>query len=180
MSNKKVELLEENLKKFISLKEKNVEFVILEVEAREGWDQSTFPPTSYKHIEPWDIPVVTMSCLYKIRIDSHVFQFAHVEVAGILDGSNYYHQYCGLISSEWDDTVVTAGSPYDLYNGDVLWQDQSTSIKNAEIAWNCLNKLGSILMDEQLSLENLGFYKELHFEEEDIKYRWVDLKGHGE
>jgi len=92
MSIKKIELLEENLKKFISLKEKNIDFILLEVEAREGWDQSTFPPTSYKLIEPLDIPSVSMSCLYKIRINSHVFQFAHVEVAGILNGSYNYLQ----------------------------------------------------------------------------------------
>lgn len=173
-------VIEGRLELLISLIEKSTDFVLLEVEVVEGWDQSTFPPTSYKHIEPWDIPVVTMSCLYKIRIDSNVFQFAHVGVAGILDGSNYYHQYCGLISPKWDDTIITAGSPYDLYNGDVLWQDQSTSITNTGIAWNCINKLGSILIDEQLSLENFGFSKELHFEEEDVKCRWVDLKGHGE
>ena len=38
MSNKKIGLLEENLRKFLSLKEIYTEFVLLEFKAREEWD----------------------------------------------------------------------------------------------------------------------------------------------
>ena len=101
-------------------------------------------------------------------MNDEVFHFVYMMV-GIDDPYDSAAEFWGIIPSNWQYSE-------NWYRTNVLWNHESDTIQNKEIAWSSIGKLGGILSNEEVSWENFDFFEDLPNDSESIKYRWDELK----